>query len=331
MLIKDYSLNVNFLFFSITLFLILLIPWNPPSWSWLSDPWDYLEQSQRSFFDKDLYAPHISPGFFPRPFTVPLFYKVANSNPDIIIQIQKLIYVFSIFFLVNSLLLFVKTISKKGGHYKLPLFNSIAARVLPNPEYTRWFVNHGLPNVKKLKKDLVGFDGGKNKDKLYKLYNDSTNQAFFDWITTKGRTSYIHFLITHPSYALLLDENKEHLQRIFAYNLTFTGPAKGYSYLVQNIFPLFSWYMTLILAIILIILFFKHKRQVFLFPPLILIIFVFHVLVSYNGDAMEVDRHLITTNIVVQFLGFFSLVLIFDSINYRSLLLLLRRVFPFPK
>ncbi|HKB44078.1 MAG TPA: hypothetical protein VKC90_06805 [Chitinophagaceae bacterium] len=223
------------------------------------------------------------------------------------------------------------TISKKGGHYKLPLFNSIAARVLPNPEYTRWFVNHGLPNVEKLKKDLVGFDGGKNKDKLYKLYNDSTNQAFFDWITTKGRTSYIHFLITHPSYALLLDENKEHLQRIFAYNLTFTGPAKGYSYLVQNIFPLFSWYMTLILAIILIILFFKHKRQVFLFPPLILIIFVFHVLVSYNGDAMEVDRHLITTNIVVQFLGFFSLVLIFDSINYRSLLLLLRRVFPFPK
>jgi hypothetical protein len=442
---KDYSLKANILFFLVSLFLILSVPQNHSLWTGCSDPYDYLAQSQKSFFDIGLYAPDISPKFFPRPFTVPLFYKIANSNPDIIVQMQRVIYAFSIFFLVSSLLLFVEkialryvliiciyilaswwnilgwtlvllseslsisflfcwiasflfflkkktifyviihiivtfffaftrdtwpyvivafyalylfifyitderlikknllfltfgvvllfiqhTTSRTGGHYKLPLFNSIAIRILPNAEYTKWFVNHGLPNIEKLKTNLVGLNDGKNRDVIYKAYDDFTYQVLFDWSVSKGRNTYIYFLITHPSYSFLLNENKEQLKRILAYNLSYTGSAVGYSCLVQNVFPLFSWYVTLILAIILTMLFFKHKRPIFLFPLLILIIFGFHVLISYNGDAMEIERHLVTTNIMVQLLGFFSLTLIFDSIDYRRLLSF-RKSQPFAK
>ena len=48
-------------------------------------------------------------------------------------------------------------------------------------------------------------------------------------------------------------------------------------------------------------------------PLLLMIVFGFNVLVSYNADALEVERHLFVTNIVVQLCGFLSVALLFDA------------------
>lgn len=109
------SLGLNLILFFVTLYLTLSIPWKPPLWTVYADPYDYLHQSQISLFDREFFLSHkaLPSGrqplnFFPRPFTVPLFYKLAGSDPNVIVQIQKCIHCKSAFFLAFSISLFVK-------------------------------------------------------------------------------------------------------------------------------------------------------------------------------------------------------------------------------
>jgi hypothetical protein len=99
---------LNKILFLITLFLTLSLEWNPPIWLGYGDPYDYLHQSRIPLNDLEFYAPHKIPDFSPRPFTIPLFYKIADTKPELIIQMQKLVHCLSAFFLVFSLLLFIK-------------------------------------------------------------------------------------------------------------------------------------------------------------------------------------------------------------------------------
>jgi hypothetical protein len=78
-------------------------------WDGFIDVKDYLHQSTLSLFSKDFYASKPQSGFSPRPFTVPLFYKIAGSKGETIVQMQKIIHTFSTFVLVCSLLLLLKT------------------------------------------------------------------------------------------------------------------------------------------------------------------------------------------------------------------------------
>ena len=78
---------LNGTLFVVTLFLSLITDWNPPRWKDFNDPADYLQQSKIPLSSREFYAPHQQGTFFPRAFTVPLFYKLAGSKPEVIIQI----------------------------------------------------------------------------------------------------------------------------------------------------------------------------------------------------------------------------------------------------
>lgn len=105
---KNFPDKLNIILFISALFLSLIIKFNPPIWTGFGDPYDYLHQSQESFSSKNLYLPEKQAQFYPRPFTVPLFYKIAGSDPETIIQMQKFMHAFSTFFLCYALLLFFK-------------------------------------------------------------------------------------------------------------------------------------------------------------------------------------------------------------------------------
>lgn len=101
--------QINFLLFLITLYLNLMIQWDPKRWQGFPDVNDYLHQSTISFFSKDFFFTKPSPDFYPRPFTIPLCYKLAGSNGDTIVQMQKFVHSLSVFVLVYALLLLLKT------------------------------------------------------------------------------------------------------------------------------------------------------------------------------------------------------------------------------
>jgi len=101
--------NLNFIFFLVSLLLTLIIPNEPSQWERFADTRDYLKQSQFSPFSRDFYSARPSENFYPRPFTVPMLYKIAGSRPEAIVAMQKMLHWLSVFMLVSALMLFLKS------------------------------------------------------------------------------------------------------------------------------------------------------------------------------------------------------------------------------
>jgi hypothetical protein len=423
-----WPLAVNVIFFALIFCLDLSIPRNLPWHDW-PDPYDYLHLSQVSLLNKEFYFPHTTPQYSSRPFTVPLIYKIALSNPDIIIPVQKffhslgaflLVFAVSlflssdvvkyffmvctyllmgwwniagwatiilseslslslmfcwiasflifvnkqkIFFLgihiltavlfsfsrdtwpyiilffyvlccclffvcerslfkplvalvcVGILILLVQNYSMRiGERYKIPLTNTIAVRIVSDEDYLHWFAAHGMPCTDILRKDFPkAADYDINRGKVYQIYDDPGYAKLRSWVISRGKNTYMKFLITHPRYTFLFKETKPQLDRIFCYNLFYTDTAKGYSSALQNIFPAFNLLLAAVLSVISVFIYRKRKLFIGLMPLLLMIVFGFNVLVSYNADALEVERHLFVTNIMVQLSGFLSVALLFDA------------------
>ncbi len=100
-----YSLILfGFIFFC---YVILDIPAIDPIWNFFADPQDYLRQSNYPLFSKEFYIPEPAMWFTPRPFTVPLFYKLAGSEPERMLYFQKAFYCFSVGVFVVCVLRFL--------------------------------------------------------------------------------------------------------------------------------------------------------------------------------------------------------------------------------
>lgn len=426
---------LNGILFLVTLFLSLITDWNPPRWTGYADPYDYLHQSMIPLDSREFYSPHSVNGFFPRPFTTPLFYKLAGSKPEVIVQMQKFIHSLATLFLAYALLLIVNRVwirylmlfsiyllmswwnilgwasqllseslsmsllfcwiasfllvwKKKnpvfilfhilitilfsfsrdtwpyiiilfyllitvftifsrrsfflkafflltcsvilffvqlntvrvGHRHQLPLINTIAIRILSNPDYTAWFEVRRMPNVKILHPIYHRVDIAleSERPKVWDIYANKDYNTFRDWTLSDGKQVYLKFMFSHPSYFFLFHETKQQIHRIFAYNMDYTPHIRGYSRVTEPIFPLFGIVSVSVFCVLLIILFFRKRDSILLFPVLLWLIFFSNVFLSYNADAMEVERHLFITMIAIQLIGFISLGLILDQVNTQS-------------
>lgn len=431
---KNLPNKINFLCFLIILGFNFTIKWDASLWGEFSDSYDYIAQSKTPLSDKEFYFPQKTANFYPRPFTVPLFYKLASSNPDRIIPAQIFFHTLSTFFLIFSLLLFIKrdyikiliivfvyalmswwnvlgwsitllsesvsfsflllwiasflillkkrtagflivhviiavffsfsrdswlyflipfysivmffsffwdrTMVKKylillsfslllffiqnyavrqGYRHHLAVLNNIVFNVLPNKEYLQWFAKQGMPCIDKLKANYSEL--ACEDKKIYGLYNDSTYEELFEWVDQKGKNAYMKFLITHPSHTFLFDETPKKINRIFAYDLTwYTGHAKDHSWAEYTIFPLFNLMSIIVSSCILIFIFAKKKEFILLLPAILITMFTFNALLVYNAEAMEMERHLIITQIVIQLVGIISIAFILDSNSFNDLI-----------
>jgi hypothetical protein len=123
----------------------------------------------------------------------------------------------------------------------------------------------------------------------------------------------VQFLLTHPAFALLFNESADQLKRILAYNTGLAGAARGYSALAEHIFPVFSLSSLLMLILSCVVLYTKQKREVLLVPVSLAVLFLINVLLVYNADALEVERHLYLTVVMIQLLGIIALAFVVDS------------------
>jgi len=419
---------LNISLFLITFLLSLQINFDPPIWKAYGDPYDYLHQSKMPLSDKNFYFPEKTENFYPRPFTVPLFYKMVKSKPDLIIKLQKFFHYLGAFVLCAVLLLYLKKTYVKlifvlfwylfmswwnitgwantllseslsislmfiwlasflyyhkkrklillflhifvtilfsftrdswpyilltfytlyilsaikwdkkmlipysiflimsiiifftqqhsaniGQRYRLPILNNIVFKILPNNNYISWFKEEGMPCADDLKKEYSNLN---NYKEIYPLYNDTNYTELFNWVIKDGKTVYMKFLLTHPYKSFLFTEKSSDLKKIFAHNFGYIGPISGLAKLSHFIFPFFNIIFVLILFIIFIYLSGKEKSRLWLFPSIIIIVFTVNALILYNADALEVERHLFITNIMIQFMGIYLITHILDSKNF---------------
>ena len=101
---------------------MLAVPKIEPIWTNFWDANDYRVQSERDLFSKDFLAPVPRRWYTPRPFTTPLMYKLADSDPFKMVMLQKIFYCFSIFALIFSFLQYVKSKKVKILSYFSLLF-----------------------------------------------------------------------------------------------------------------------------------------------------------------------------------------------------------------
>ena len=413
------------------LFIILRTDRIEPLWEFFPDSSDYKIQSEYSIFSLDFFSPKPKINLAPRPFTIPLFYKIASSNPYKMIMLQKIAYCFSVIvlifsilnylshqllkvlsaylllyyftwwnivgwsdnilseslsmsilllwfsiilvyykhqsslilfllicisillsftrdtwpyiilvfailntlffvllkhnlikgnlvFLVFSIFLFLiqNYTSSIGERYKLPVFNSIVGRVSQNDEYIKWFEDEGMPLSKNIIKDFRGIDidDDNNRVKVYSKYKDSLYSQLSLWILKDGKAAYQKFLITHWSYFFLFDQTETQRNRIFCSKLlNYTKEPKGFYLQTDKTFPFFSLLSTALFLIIIFLLLIKTRDKILFFPILLFLLFGINALISYNADALEVERHLFITQIVLELINIISLILI---INY---------------
>lgn len=107
--------HANTFFFVFIFLLFLIVTYNAThdvyhynQWKVFPDCNDYLTQSKIDLFSLNFWFPDKTPGFSPRPFTVPLIYKLIGDNADDIVKWQKIIHFFSAFLLTFSLSFFIQ-------------------------------------------------------------------------------------------------------------------------------------------------------------------------------------------------------------------------------
>jgi hypothetical protein len=105
---SKFSNELNLGLFLFTLICSLMVRFEPNLWSRLGDPYDYLHQSTIELTDIDFYIPKKTSHYYPRPFTVPLFYKIANADTELVLVLQKVIHGLSCFFCAFAILLYIK-------------------------------------------------------------------------------------------------------------------------------------------------------------------------------------------------------------------------------
>jgi hypothetical protein len=150
--------------------------------------------------------------------------------------------------------------------------------------------------------------------KLYRSYDNPDFVPVFDWVMKKGKSSYMKFLLTHPGYLLLFDETKEERARVFCYSLSYISQPSGYYLLPDRFLPLFKPWFVVVLCCVIFVLYLKSKGVDYrlVFPLFLLLLATANAYLSYNADAMEVERHLFFTRMLSELIGLISLFLIID-------------------
>lgn len=222
------------------------------------------------------------------------------------------------FIFVLILFFFQNFTSVEGKRYRLPVFNSLAGRVCKNPEELQWFTEHGMPQAEQLtadfsKKDIQEFETTKF---LFSRYSDTTYNRLFNWIENDGKNVYTKFLLTHPAYTLLLKEKDAHKEKIFQQDLhNYIGVPKGFFSNAFNFFSLFSPWFSVIVSAVCIFLFFKREKSLtFLMAPLILMFATINIIIIYNADALESERHLFFITVLFNLSTVVGTIVLADSL-----------------
>lgn len=208
-----------------------------------------------------------------------------------------------------------------GERYKLPVFNSIAERISKNQEYLDWFRQRGMPQADQLVKDFgsMHIDTRPGQAFIYKRYEDSTYTDLFNWVVKDGKSVYTTFVITHPAYFFMMDQSAQERARIFSVGDTkYTLREAGFYANAGNVFPLFNSWLILGLLLVLVLIYRQWNPSLhLLFPALICLACIVNVYLSYNADALEVERHLFITQIILEVIGIVSVCSILDAMILR--------------
>ncbi len=406
-------------------------------WKLFSDSYDYLTQAKMDFFSFNFWFPAKTKDFYPRPFTVPLIYKMIGGDVSLIVIWQKIIHFLSATLLCISVSLFIKRqflkyllavficivfcwwnilgwaqlvlseslsfsftwiwvssllfwikfntrltfsihilsvllflftrdswsyvlilfyvfgiitaylFSKnllkrmlvllltcclafiiqqkaiaRGERQKMPVINNLVVRIIKDSSYLHYFVSEGMPMGEELREEYhaIDFTIDENRTLIYELYTSKKYEPLFDWVVKNGKSTYLKFMLTHPSYPLMLNEPSAKMKSFFVRNLyQYTRGPIGISQYVDSVFPVFSYLALFIFVILLALINIKLKNLIYIIFTVLYIVFIANALIIYNADSLETDRHLFNDSVLVEIFGAVFFCFILDSLSIQRI------------
>ncbi len=202
------------------------------------------------------------------------------------------------------------------NRWAIPLVNVIYNRVLPDKQNLAFFEAKGMP----INSAVFLHEGRWACDPICP-YGEPAIDSFWKWVSTKGRSVYIQYLLKSPVRSLV--EPFKHLKEIIGIKPGIESvilPNYFWNLLYFNGIEWVQLILLLPLGICLIlssIWMQNPTKMVFIIVFVLLYPLMF---ISYHGDAMEVYRHSILVSILVRLVFWVFLVLCLDwAISHRKL------------
>ena len=201
-----------------------------------------------------------------------------------------------------SFLLLNNVTATNGARHRTPLLNSIVLRVMPQEEYFNWFIERGMPQGELLKTNYQ--HTSEHFQNIYPLYKDPAFYELRKWIVTEGKGYYIKFLITHPSYLFMLNETKDDLRAVISKDYhTYIGGPKSISNVINTFSPFLTNFLMYVFPLLtLLVAYVAIKKRAFLSITLscLMTMSISYLLISYNGDNVEIERHLYPMHVIIE-------------------------------
>ncbi len=185
------------------------------------------------------------------------------------------------------------------GRWEFPLLNVIGQRVLTDPDKLSYFQDHGMPVTPALTQMAGQYAPGRNGT----FYRSPALARFRTWLVDKGTSTYTGYLLAHPAQAvkaftadpramLFADEDLAERETNNAVREPvrdfLPGPVERL-FLDRSVLSLGLWLLLGGAAVFLA--FTREPRWTWVVPVATLVSTVPHMLVIWNGDSQELQRH----------------------------------------
>jgi hypothetical protein len=238
-----------------------------------------------------------------------LFLKAAPALP------RKLVYAYTIFAL--ALFIFQTVTVQAGNRWEIHIYDHLALRILPNPQVRQYYVDAGLP----VTPDLMAITNMLGYQYHDYLDYDPRMAPVRAWIRTKGRATFLSYMFSHPSQTFL-----EPIQQIShlvnGSNLEYRYPRyalqpvpPSINQLNEQFYPHQAPILWLTGGLILIGLLLDwlnpetHRPAWWLLAAILLSIYPL-MLIVWNGNPLEIERHAAQIGIQYRLGGLVALLLI---------------------
>jgi len=214
---------------------------------------------------------------------------------------QRFYWLISLFFVGFFILNNAVSEMQLLPRWAYPLVNVILQRILPEPEYVRFFTDHGMP----ITPELLALSGEYAFSNWFAVFNHEEFRKFERWLFASGRGTYIRFLMTHIFYTFLrpLQDIETILTPILiSYSSERYSPSLP-DLINEILYPVrwFWGYLWISLAgagaFISTKIIIKKTSGVFWGVCAFFVLTFPHFLLVWHGDAMEVPRHAVQANI----------------------------------
>lgn len=180
-------------------------------------------------------------------------------------------------------------------------------RIFPYPSRLAWFSSHGMPEERQIAASPLekGFTSGSAGFKFVDLSKPEFKQLN-NWMQHDATSTYIEWLILHPSYDVSVPFQTPRLSEVDPANGNILGydlyPIPAWQRaLGQVIFP--AWEGVLLMSVVASLLLWKRKtwrqRHVKL-VGLLACVGLLTLFIAWHGDGYEVVRHMLEGNVEVR-------------------------------